>query len=187
MTQDDFLDKQYELSVVAGMNQRYHQRYATFWWRIDTAAKIITAILAVIGAMLAVAATFKEHPESIDRWAVTIASLAAVAAVILNVIPFGTWEKEHRDFLRQWTDLRLDTEAILGECDGEPEHHHACEIRRIDAKRHGICGEEPMPNAKVLKECLKAEKESRTPPPQPPDRPPQQTPAAVATASPIAH
>ena len=58
MTRDEFLNKHYELSFHAGMNQRYHQSYATWWWHWDTWTKVTTAALAVTSAMLAVGALF---------------------------------------------------------------------------------------------------------------------------------
>ena len=163
MTRDEFLDKQHSLSVQSGMNQRYHQIYSTWWWRWDTAAKITTAILAVSGAMLAVGATFETHPPLIDSVGVLVASAAALAAVILNVVPFGTWEQEHRDLLRQWTDLREDVECLLFECESEPAEHHVCELKKLDAKMHRICGEEPSPNNAVIQTCFNAETKSRQP------------------------
>ncbi len=161
MTREEFLDKQYELSFTAGMNQRYHQRYATWWWRWDTSAKIVTAILAVASAMLSVGAMFKEHPAELDLWALIVASLAATAAVILNVVPFGTWEQEHRDLLRQWTDLREDSESLLFECPNDPIEHHVGELKKLDSKLHRLCGDEPSPDVKLLDKCLKDEKKSR--------------------------
>jgi hypothetical protein len=163
MNSEQFLEKQYEISVIAGMNQRYHQSYATWWWRWDASAKATTAILAVIGAMLSVAATYPDHAPIIDTCGVAFASLAAVAAVVLNIVPFGTWEKEHRDLLSQWTDVRSDVEALLFEFSGKPSEHHVRELGKIDAKLHRLCGQEPSPYQYHLNECYKREISSRTP------------------------
>lgn len=152
------------------MNQRYHQRLAQWWRWWDFVAKVATAFLAVAGAMISVAALSEGHDPSIDAWGVFVAASAALAAVILNVAPFGGWEKEHLDLFRQWTDIREDSESLLFECPREPEPHQICNVQKLDAKLHRICGLEPSPNRKLLDECYRAEKRSRekNPPPEPP-------------------
>ena len=47
MTPDDFKDRQYEISVTAGMNQRYHQAYAHWWTGWNRSVQIVVAVLAV--------------------------------------------------------------------------------------------------------------------------------------------
>jgi hypothetical protein len=178
MNRKKFLDRQYNISFHAGMNQRYHQRYATFWWRCDTWAKIITAVLAVAGAMLSVGALFEGHDPRIDYLALSVASLAAIAAVILNVVPFGAWESASRDLFRQWTDLREDSEELLFACPGEPDGHNIHDLRKLDARLHRLCGAEPSPNKAILQECHDDEKKSRSKPKetQPASALPQTTP-----------
>jgi len=165
MNCDEFLDKQYEISVQAGMNQRYHQqRYATWWWRWDTSFKAATAALAVMGTMLSVAGLYRATLPEWNIAALVLSALSAIAAVILNVVPFGTWEQQHRDFLRQWTDLREDAEALLFECNGnQPNDFHIAELKKIDAKVHRLCGNEPSPDTKLLDKCYQSEKKSRQP------------------------
>jgi hypothetical protein len=163
MTRDEFLDKQYELSVQAGMNQRYHQKYTRFWRRLDTAIKIITAAAAVVSAMLA-SATMVPNPDPRLMWgSLILAVVTTIAAVALNVLPFGGYEKDHRDLFRQWTDIREDLEALLFDCDGDPSPHNLCELKKLDAKAHRICGQEPSPNDKVIRLCFDAEQKSCQP------------------------
>ena len=105
--------------------------------------------------------SFDGHAKALDYVALTVASAAAVSALVLNVVPFGAWEKESRDFLRQWTDLREDVESLLFRCPGEPVEHHICELEKLDGKLHRLCGAEPSPNKDLLEECHRAEKQSR--------------------------
>jgi hypothetical protein len=162
MTHDEFLDRQYALSVQAGMNQRYHQGLARVWRRWDMGAKIATAVFATIAFGLAIACAMI-HDHSLHAVEITVALVAALAAIALNVIPLGAWELEHRELFRQWTDLREDVEALGLECLGEPEDAHLCELRTLDAKAHRICGQEPAPNEKRLRRCYDAEIKSRMP------------------------
>jgi hypothetical protein len=162
MSNDEFLDKQFELSVAAGMDQRYHQKYANFWWRWDTSAKVATAIAAVASAILSVATATPEPNGAMVSFSVALSIVAAFTAVALNVIPFGTWEQQHRDFLRQWTDLREETEALKFKCgNGPPSEDIVCDLQKLDAKFHRICGQEPSPNEELIKQCFEAEKKSR--------------------------
>lgn len=162
MNREDFLQKQYEFSITAGMNQRYHQRYAWWWSLLDGATKAITAIAAVVSALLSVVTLNAAAASGWTTASVVVSVVAAFVAVALNVVPFGTWEQRHRDLFRQWTDLREDTDLLeLDLAEGEPDVHHLGELRRITSKIHRIVGEEPSPNEKILKKCYDAEEESR--------------------------
>jgi len=161
MTRDDFLDKQYELSVQAGMNQRYHQRYATWYWQWDAGIKAVTAAAAVIGLALSIATAFPNSNPYLVGAEVFLAIVTTVAAVVLNVIPVGNWEQFHRDFFRQWTDLREELESLLYECQGEPDSPHIMQLQKLEGKMHRICGQEPSPNDNLIRICFEAEKKSR--------------------------
>lgn len=160
ITNDEFLDHQFHLSMTAGMNQRYHQSYATFWWRWDTSVKVVMAISAVASALFSIATLFPVEP-AIASLSATLSVVSAFAAVAMNVIPFGTWEKEHRDFLRQWTDIREDVEALRFACGNDPQEQHRHELQKLDAKIHRICGQEPNPNRQMINKCWDDEKKSR--------------------------
>jgi hypothetical protein len=163
MTKDEFLDKHYEMSVQAGMNQRYHQRYSTFFRRLDTAVKIVTAAAAVIGAILG-AASMSETASELVVWSGFIVSVVTtISAVALNVVPFGNHERDHRDFFRQWTDIREDLDALLFDCGDTPSDHVVRELKKLDGKIHRICGQEPKPDDKLIDECFRAEIRSREP------------------------
>jgi hypothetical protein len=161
MTRDEFLDKQYHLSVQAGMNQRYHQKYATFWWRWDTIVRGSTAAAAVLGALISLASYMNQHSAGLSFWSASVSIVTAIIAVILNVVPIGSWEQSHRDLLRQWTDLREDIELLLYDCAGDPGAQILCDLKKLEAKMHRICGQEPAPDDTLLKTCYDAEERSR--------------------------
>lgn len=165
MNRDSFLDAQFQLSFQAGMNQRYHQKQADLWWQRDAIAKAATAILAVIGAMVASAALYPNHSPYIDYGGLLASVLAAISAVILNVIPFGAWEKDHRIFFKQWTEIRKEADYLLFDCPtGDPSPTFIDELKKLNGRAHLLCGDEPAPDEKVLMTCFKEEEKSRTPP-----------------------
>lgn len=163
MNHQQAMQRLYELSVQAGMNQRYHQIYSSWWWGWDTFMKVTTAALSVVGAMLAVTSLYAATPPVWDQLSLGLAVISAIVAVALNVVPFGNWEKDHRDHMRQWFDFREDVDSIRLGC----QHDQTCvpfeEIKKLDGKMHRICSQEPSPNTRVIKECYDAEERSRKP------------------------
>jgi hypothetical protein len=162
MNTADFSTRRYELSVIAGMNQRYHQHEAyKQWWR-DTAAKIVTAVFAVLGLSLAIVSAFSSS-ALVDGAGISVSLVAAIAAVFLNVVPYGTWEKDHVDCFRRWTDIREDVDSLEFEItDGsEPTKEAIARLRELEAKAHRICGSETLANQKLLDACQVAEEHSR--------------------------
>lgn len=101
MTNKEFLDRQFALSVQAGTSQRYHQARADLWWKCDLAAKVATAVFAVAGAILAVLSVQADASQWIVGLSVGVSVATAVSAVVLNVVPFGTWEQVHLELYRQ--------------------------------------------------------------------------------------
>src|SRR5438874_610231 len=116
MTRKEFEQKQYEISVCAGMNQRYHLNFSSLWIGWDRGFWIAIGILAVAGASLAVVSATVERPSSgMSSWdivSIVFASLAAVVAIALNVVPFGEWAGRHRELFGKWSDLREDVDAL---------------------------------------------------------------------------
>jgi hypothetical protein len=160
MNRRDFLQKQFELSVQAGTSQRYHQQCAGYWWVFDFCAKIITAIFAVVALSIAIASLLVEN-KSVDVAGVAVSLAAAIAAIVLNVVPFGSWEQTHRDLFRQWTDFREDVDSLERELEGEPSPDHLCSLSKLEARSHRICGQEITPDDRRVLSCYQAEKRSR--------------------------
>lgn len=157
-----FDDKQYHLSVTAGMNQRYHQARAHWWICWDRGCKILVGILAVAGAVLAFAPLFHAG-LAFDIVGVVVACLAAVFAVILNVIPYAEWAGLHRELFQKWSDLREEIDSLLFEVNGEPTGKNFERLRQLDAKVHRICAAEPGGIKSLIDTCYAEEVRSRQP------------------------
>jgi hypothetical protein len=167
MTRKEFEQKRYEISVCAGMNQRYHQSYASFWIGCDRFVRISVGVLAVAGASLTVVSAMIQKPSGQISWAdilcIVIASLAAVAAIILNVLPFGEWSAKHRELFGKWTDLREDIDSLEGVCAGEPSAELIEQLHNLGAKVNRIGANEPACDDAFLDDCCTKEERSRQP------------------------
>jgi hypothetical protein len=125
--------------------------------------KITTAAAAVVGVILSIATAGNSASPNLVWWSVALSIATTIAAVALNVLPFGNWEKEHRDLFRQWTDIREDLDALLFDCpaDGSPDVRTICDLKKLDAKIHRVCGQEPEGNRRFIAECYQSEVQSR--------------------------
>lgn len=162
MTKDNFLDKQYALSVMAGVNQRLHQHRASMWTTWDRICKIVVGVLAVAGVCVSVAASTL-HTLPWDIASIVVASLAAIAAIILNVLPLGDWASEHGALFQRWTDFREDVEDLLFRITDEITDDDVLRLRELEAKSHRICGAEPHCSDDKLRRLQAAEEKSRRP------------------------
>jgi len=170
MKLEEFLNKQYDISTVAGMNQRYHQHQAHRSGNLDAIAKVVTAVFAFLGFATALAAwLYRATPESghfldetIDVVGVFIAFAAAIIALILNVLPFASQEKEHSDLFRQYSDLRESVEWLKhGVGDDDPTKRMVEELAEMDSRLHRLCGSERLADPVVWRKCENDERRSR--------------------------
>jgi hypothetical protein len=160
MNHDDFEQKQYHLSVTAQMNQLYHQSRARWWTVWNRGVQIAVAVLAVIGVCLALAAAMT-HDFGTDLAAIIVEGLAAVAAIALNVLPLGDWAGESSSFLRQWSDLREDIDALDFDLAEQVTPELIARLKVLDGKVHRICGSEPRMNEALLGKCYRDAERSR--------------------------
>src|SRR5579859_7622665 len=106
MTCSDLKTSLWEVIRYCDMNQRYHQRLSWWFGLLDKLAKIAVAVVAVVAVVLALSG---EAWKTYDiGWSVA----AAVLAVILNVLPFGEYERFYDEMFRRWSDLRIDAETL---------------------------------------------------------------------------
>jgi hypothetical protein len=148
MTNNEYQTRLYELINICEINQLYHQRLEWRFGFADKALKIIVGVLAVAGAVLAVPGI----PTSWTWAAFIVASLSAVFAVALNIIPVGDKEKSHGEMFRLWSDLLKD--ALQ-------EEHKTCEMesgkdvpKSVDEHLRELIGK---------KECLNASESAAWP------------------------
>ena len=164
MTRDEYLDKQYVLSVTAGVNQRYHQHRASVWTTWDRICKIVVGVLAVAGVCLSVA-TAAYKTDGWDIASIVVASLAAMAAIALNVLPLGDWASLHTALFQRWTDFREEVDDLIYRVKDTPNANDIDRLRELQAKCIRICGTEPHCKDGKLRKLQELEVKSRTPAP----------------------
>jgi hypothetical protein len=162
MNPAEFEQKQYEISVQAGTNQRYHQRRANYWLWWDRAVRIAVGIMAVGAFSLSIVTAFT-HPVLVDIASIAVAFTAASAAVALNVLPLGEWAAQHLDLFRRWTDLREDVDTILFDYGEEVTPEFVGRLKQLEGKAHRICGSEPECESNLYDQCFREELRSRQP------------------------
>src|SRR5260370_25508840 len=98
MTKKELSTRYRDLDVTCGINQRYHQLLQWRFTWLDRIMKIAVGFLAALGFWFAIA----------DRapWGFIVGLVSLFAALALNVIQFGEWDKDHLDLFRQWTAWR---------------------------------------------------------------------------------
>lgn len=106
MLTSEFRNEIYDLAFKAEVNQLYYQIKHTQMWWADKGVKIGVAVLAT----LALVAVF--FPHDLKWLEVVIASLAAAAALVLNVVPVGEWMCEYREAFRVWNSLLTEAEHL---------------------------------------------------------------------------
>lgn len=163
---EELKDAVYALSFTAGMNQRYHQRRESFWIRWDRAAKIAVGIVSFAGAVLT-GATVTETSAAVGWWSLVVTIFAACLAVLINVLPFGDWARAHTDFLRRWSDLRIDVDTLdvrVSEATTElpGTGDSISRYQELLAKKNAINALEPTPKSSLLDDCWEDENEFRT-------------------------
>jgi hypothetical protein len=119
-------------------------------------------VLAVAAACLA-AVGLRLDNIGWDIFAVIVASVAALAAITLNLLPLNQWATEHEALFRQWTDLRDDIDELLFDIYREPTPELIDRLRQLNGKVHRICGSEPGCDRRLLDQCFRDEVRSRAP------------------------
>ena len=146
MTREEFEHKQYNLSVGAGMNQRYHQEYAARHELVRQLFVTVTIGLVCVS---------EDFPTQL-RCALWLASV---------FIALALWEagRSYGEMFRRWCDYREQIDDLELETGVEATAEMVVNLKRAEAKFHRIGALEPAPNAKLLIECQKAEHKSRHP------------------------
>lgn len=159
MDREQFLDSAYDGSYIASFNQRYHTKMARFWAIADRSIRVVVGVLATISFGLTLAS------NSAVGVAVSVAFLSALAAILVNVVPFGEWEKTHRDLFRRWTDLRQRWESAdikARALESGPVPAYLLDLaEELNTALHRIEAEEPAPKERLLHKCQAEENVSR--------------------------
>jgi len=160
MTPKDFLDKQLYLSMGAGTSQRIHQDAAALWTRRDRISKIVVAALAVTSLCLSVWSAAVSSP-SLTAVSIAISAIGALAAITLNVLPFGDWASQHNALYQRWSDLRADVDALIFDIRGDPTQGQVARLKDLDTKYHRLCSVEPKIADALIERHYGKEKQSR--------------------------
>ncbi len=138
------LDKLTELSITCGMNQRYAQAMLTSWEERGRYIDAFVVVATMLCMGLAVAAYFAPDQRLFTRKSkssdgivsetggfrldfVTLGCsiLAAVAGVLVVVIPIARDVRHFGDMFQSWSDLRLDVDTTAQDAEaakGDPEY-----------------------------------------------------------------
>jgi len=92
---------------------------------------------------------------------IVVGGLAALAAIALNVLPYGEWASRHNALFERWTDLREDVDKLLFEIEEVPTTQLVDRLKELEGKFHRICGTEPGYKKPLLDECYREEETSR--------------------------
>ncbi len=151
MTYSEFKNKIVDLICYCDINQRYSQRLAWWYGLADKSSKIAVAVVAVVAVVLALLDEGWKNTEIV--WAIA----AAVLAVVLNVLPFGEYEKFYDEMFRCWSDLRIDAELQKlknrGESQSNIPDHAAERFQELRQKQYSLNAEEPAPWGWLLNIC----------------------------------
>ena len=152
MTASEFCSELHKLTYTAEVNQRYHQiKQARMWWW-DKFVKIGVAILTVF-ALLAVFL-----PHELKWLEIGVATAAAVAAVVLNVVPVGEWVTEFGEMFRSWSDVLRDAELLELKArklknKADVEEHLVERLEELVSQHCQLDAMEPAPNDELLFRC----------------------------------
>ena len=151
MKTSEFRIEVYRLSYAAQVNQRYYQiKHSRFsWW--DKSVKIGVAALAIA----AFGTAFVPHEW---KWVEIVAAvLAALSAVVLNVVPVGEWVSEYRAMFASWNDLLLDADQlelkVRDLADDEDVHEILVELLKDLIARQCQLDDPHAPDEKLLATC----------------------------------
>jgi hypothetical protein len=161
MTTDEYCARLHEVVFTASANAAYHQELQARYQRSDKAIRIIVAILALIGVILAVPGFAIPHVDV--GWVGFVVAIFSVAmAMVLNIVPVSERAVLHGEMFRAWSALRKD--GVLEQhkarnCDEVADHR--CErlgelIGDLESL-HAM--EDPEGDDKLLLRCQEDENE----------------------------
>jgi hypothetical protein len=171
-------DKLTDLSIVAGMNQRYSQQMMT---DAENYAHLVDAFV-VFSTMLCLAVAIVAYfvPEStfanwrllskvrFDLLAVILAFASAVAGILLVVLPASRDANHYSRMFQSWSDLRQDVDSAIADADAEKstagdgeQTYLERRYRDLLAKKNELNAREPAADQDLLSHFLELEETAR--------------------------
>jgi hypothetical protein len=161
MSPEEFRNKQLYISMGAGTSQRVHQDLADRWTRWDRIAKATMAAIAVVGLWISLEST-KPEWAWLASYSTTLSVVGLIAAIALNLLPFGDWAMRHISLYQRWCDMREDVDSLQYDIKkGEPSASLVKRLKELDAKYHRICASEPKCGEQLVLRHYDKEKSSR--------------------------
>jgi hypothetical protein len=157
MTNAECKLKIYDLIATCSVNQRFHQKMSWRWGLADKAVKIIVALVAIAALITALGGKYWE------TWSIGFTVIAAIAAVILNVVPFGEHEKFYHEMFHLWSHLRIDVEMFDTKIEhqkNQSDPHLIERFAELKVKEHTLNCLEPAPSRSLLRKCQEDHNES---------------------------
>jgi hypothetical protein len=157
MTSQELRDRLHGLTCACDINQRYHQCMSWRWRIADRVMKIAVALVAC----LALAAEFWGPAH--HHYAIAFAAIAAFAAILLNVVPFGEIERFYDEMFHSWSELRADAEVQrtkAAETSGATPPHVFERFTELIAKMHSLNAREPAAYRGLMRRCQEDNNES---------------------------
>ena len=153
----------HELSVICGMNQRFHQKLQGRYERRDRILQVVLAGFTTLGLILSCVPS--ETTGAISYWAgIVLSAVSVVLAVAVNIAPYSRIAAEHKALFVRWCDLRIavDILAIRTEADArESIKEYVERLVELSRWRESIDATEPPPDDALLSQCQVAEHHAR--------------------------
>lgn len=158
MKRDDCDRMIHDLGFTAVVNQRYHQILEWRWATLDRLMRILIGVLAAFGVLLAALGS----PWGTLSLVVPMAAL--IAAILLNILPFGEIQRFYRDLFRRWSDLRQEVELArmaVRDLQGQDVPEHLFQrLQSLMQRKAAILADEPAAWRGLLIRCQEETTES---------------------------
>lgn len=154
MTREEVYAESHKVIHSAAVNMRYHQCISSYYLRADRGLKILTGILAVVGAI----AAFQPEPST---WGIVVAVSAAILAVVLNVMPFGEWGMKHKELFARWNELLESADLFSKKIPASVAKATMTDLEDLQSRCHKLNSCEDAPIQFVLDRQIKAENAQR--------------------------
>jgi len=107
MNADDVAEQIFALSFKAAMSQEYFQTMEWRWWVADTVAKIVVALLAILGVYTAAG-----KPKWLGKRGLDVAMASVLLLIIILIVPADRWAQDYRELGREWASIRQQAEIL---------------------------------------------------------------------------
>lgn len=188
MTPNDLYEKLWQLSLTAGMNQRYYESQEHSLWVWDTTFQLValffgalTLVVSMVPTPKAVRKSKSDEPEPEPRkptrfsrsvdW--TVSNLSPIFAFLTiagmglgSIVNVSDWHRKATELRTYWTQIRADAESVSNSLAINRDKPAAPDwlidrYNDLQSRRVTIMSSEPSVNRTLLERCWNEEIESR--------------------------